>query len=204
MKVIIISAPDTVENEASIINELFASGLDCFHLRKPLWGTKQIAELVLQIKPEFYDRIAWHQSHQTAMAFDAKRLHFKEEDRKKLKSEDLRILQESDYILSTSVHHTEDAQELSGFDYVLFGPVFDSISKTGYKGVFNDGEMMLHKENKRHKIYAIGGVNHQNISEVKNMGFDGVALLGTIWQNPGKETYNYLKIKEKCSNDLVY
>jgi thiamine-phosphate pyrophosphorylase len=35
MKVIVISNPTVIQNEANLINDLFNEGLSCFHLRKP-------------------------------------------------------------------------------------------------------------------------------------------------------------------------
>ena len=34
------------------------------------------------------------------------------------------------------------------------------------------------------KIFALSGIDESRIEECKELGFDGVALLGAIWNNP--------------------
>ena len=62
-------------------------------------------------------------------------------------------------------------------------PVFDSISKQGYKANFNKEELkkFLKKERKI-KIMGLGGVTEDNYSELINLGFDGGAFLGSVWK----------------------
>ena len=46
MKLIVISAPQTIENEISIIEELIEKGLEYYHLRKPDWTINQTREFI--------------------------------------------------------------------------------------------------------------------------------------------------------------
>lgn len=86
-------------------------------------------------------------------------------------------------VLSTSVHTPESPGP--AWQYLLLGPVFDSISKKGYSGkahLFNTIPP---------NCIAIGGIDASNIMRVKAMGFHGAALLGAIWQNPALAVKNY-------------
>jgi len=82
-----------------------------------------------------------------------------------------------------SVHSFE---ELKNFDYkeiILIGPIFDSISKPGYKSKFSKEELKTGIANwhSRTKLYALGGIDSENIGELAELGFDGAAVLGAVW-----------------------
>ncbi|MNE66013.1 hypothetical protein D3C80_1615410 [compost metagenome] len=42
---------------------------------------------------------------------------------------------------------------------------------------------MLPDQNRKAKIIGLGGITPQNIQEIKQLGFDGAAVLGTIWRD---------------------
>ena len=82
-----------------------------------------------------------------------------------------------------SCHSFKEVLELEGvLDYCFLSPVFDSISKQGYKANFDKEELkeFLKKERKI-KVVALGGITEENYSEVIKLGFDGVAFLGGVW-----------------------
>jgi thiamine-phosphate pyrophosphorylase len=87
-----------------------------------------------------------------------------------------------------SAHSFEELKEMGNREIVLLGPVFDSISKHGYKSKFSKEELkagisqwrgFIGDGNK--KLYALGGINAENIGELKELGFDGAAVLGGVW-----------------------
>lgn len=82
-------------------------------------------------------------------------------------------------------------------DYLFLSPIFDSISKPGYPAAFDLSELKkhLHERRSEAKIIALGGINSTNVSEAKRMGFDGVAVLGSVWKN-NDTIENYKKILE--------
>ena len=84
------------------------------------------------------------------------------------------------------------------FDYAFFGPVFSSISKINYISVIED-DLNLSLNKTSTKIIAIGGINEENIKNVFDMGFDGAAVLGAIWQKPKEAVNNFKNIHDKCS-----
>jgi thiamine-phosphate pyrophosphorylase len=66
---------------------------------------------------------------------------------------------------------------------VTLSPVFDSISKGGYKAGFPE-EILIGAADKGfidNKVVALGGISSSNIQSVKKLGFGGVAVLGTVW-----------------------
>lgn len=199
MQLIVISSPQPVPDEVLIIKQLFEEGLACFHLRKPDYTLEQVEKLLLQINPDFYPRIAFHQFHYQAEAFGIKKLHYTELARSLSDQQQGQAQKDQGYLLSTSVHNLGNLQGIPNwFEYVFFSPVFNSISKQGYTSQLMEGFYLLETE-KPIPVIALGGVEMSNIAKVKEMNFDGAALLGAIWSNPQMAVNEFIKIKKKCS-----
>ena len=184
MDLIVVSDAVYFENEAKLINQLFEAGMAIFHLRKP--GTDQSAfkGLIDQIEKQYHNRIALHQFHELSKDLtDIKRLHFPEQRRKEV------FKNVDGYTLSTSIHHLDELKNVVGFDYTFYGPVFNSISKQGYSGI-GSADLVL-PENSGIKIIGLGGIDHEKVQDVKLMGFDGVAVLGAIWNNKQQAVQNF-------------
>ena len=194
MKLIVISNPDFIQEEAEIINGLFVAGLECLHLRKPDSTEKEMRELIEKINPVFYNRLSLHQHHILTKHFGIFRLHYTENDRHQKSEEKLQKLKEEGYKLSTSIHNLEQVNLLSPyFDYTFFSPVFDSISKSDYKSNLPQN-FFLSDELKKIPIIGLGGIDIENIQEVKKMNFDGAAVLGTLWKDPMKAVDTFARL----------
>ncbi|MCB9335705.1 MAG: thiamine phosphate synthase [Flavobacteriales bacterium] len=83
-----------------------------------------------------------------------------------------------------SCHSFEEVEKLDGEkEYCFLSPVFDSISKQGYKAKFDKEELrQFLKKDRKIKVIGLGGVNEENYSELIEMGFDGGAFLGSVWR----------------------
>jgi len=186
MNLLVISDPVFIPEEAAIISSLFRDGLACFHLRKPKSNEEEYCALLRMIDPEFRERISIHQHHHIAKDFGLKRLHFTENQRESTSDERLKTLAESGFIISTSVHELAQLRSLpTYFSYTFFGPVFDSISKADYKSRL-PANFILNEKLKKVPVIALGGIALSNIEKVRQMNFDGAAILGAIWENPDK------------------
>lgn len=191
----IISSPVEVNDEAEIINSLFEEGMQMFHIRKPGAVISEVDMFIKKIKPAFYNKLVLHQHHVIAGNYGIKRLHFKEEAREKLEARDYSLLRTSGYSLSTSIHSMQAYHNLSPFfEYAFLGPVFNSISKPGYKGAWAD--CILPENKKGPKIVAIGGIDETNMEKAMDMKFDGVAILGAIWQRPEEGVKQFKLLQE--------
>ncbi len=78
MKLIVLSSPEEIPQEARILNHLFAEGMEYFHLRKPAYAQAQVEALLSQIAPVHYPKIALHHFHPGAERFGIKRMHYPE------------------------------------------------------------------------------------------------------------------------------
>ncbi|MET1054565.1 MAG: thiamine phosphate synthase [Pedobacter sp.] len=184
MELIVVTQPDYFECEAELINQFFAEGLRLLHIRKPDNDAVKFRSLMKGIDPEYYPLISIHQHHELAVEFGIRRLHFKEQQR--------RALSDDGFCLSSSVHDPAELSKLNGFSYVFFGPVFNSISKTGYNTVLPDDFVL---PDHLLKVFAIGGVEAGKLQQLQQMNFDGAAVLGSIWlsDSPLKELRNLIK-----------
>ncbi len=197
----VISSPVGFKGEAKLINDLFEHGLEIFHLRKPEWGIEECREILTQIDARYHDRVALHQCHELMFDYGINRLHFPEKRRIAIAKQESVLTAFSDLgsdqkkILSTSVHRVEDINSLYGFDYTFFGPLFDSYSKPGYKGVSGDEADQVHVSKKNAKVIALGGIGLNTIARMKRMGFDGAAMLGWVWNDPLKAIDNFKQVK---------
>ncbi len=183
-ELIVITHPEMLPGEAGIINRLFGHGLARLHIRKPGASEAQLRALLEQLDRQYSNRIALHQHHKLAAAFGITGLHFPESDRLAQSGKHWKKLQSEGFVISTSLHAAADVENLSDcFDYVFLGPVFDSISKKGYRGRMA-ADFRLEKHHYAGKVIALGGIEADNLPSVFKMGFDGAALLGSIWQDP--------------------
>ncbi|MGN6602711.1 MAG: thiamine phosphate synthase [Ginsengibacter sp.] len=181
---VVISYPGAVKDEANIVNTLFDVGLEILHVRKPYTDVDELRVLIEKIHSKYQNQIALHQHHEIANDYGIKRLHLTEAKRKEMSEGALKALREDKYILSTSIHQIEVYETLPAcFEYTFFGPVFNSISKQGYTSSLKKDFVFPEKYNFP-KVIAIGGIDAGNIQKVMNMKFKGIAVLGTIWQNP--------------------
>jgi thiamine-phosphate pyrophosphorylase len=178
MELMVISPADYFEGEAEIYNRFFAAGLTRLHIRKPKGDEDQFRRLMEQIKPDYYPCLALHQQHGLAEEYSIRRLHYTEGQRKLMKAAELDELRGQGFCLSSSVHHLEELAQMQGFDYVFFGPVYDSISKIGYQSSIT-ADFLLPEHSL--KVIAIGGLKAEKLGSIKAMGFDGAAFLGAIW-----------------------
>lgn len=194
--VIVISNPTSIKDEHLIINQLFDAGLECFHLRKPGSSPNELQYLLSRIEKKNHSGIALHQHHELADSFGIHRFHYTGEDRKSLTKKDLDKHNEKAETISTSIHDLEEYQMLScSFDYVFFGPVFNSISKPDYNSTLkSDFKIPLLR---KIKMIALGGIESSKITRIKEYGFDGAAVLGNIWTDPKKSIANFKSIKQE-------
>lgn len=198
MELIVISNPTAVDDESTIINNLFQAGLKYFHVRKRDSDINMVRQLLNGIAPQFHARISLHQFHEIANEFGIQRLHYTEQARMRSNAQKWQMQAKEGFTLSTSVHDITTLHTLAHFDYAFYGPVFNSISKPGYKSTL-PADFKLDRSNIKTKVIALGGVDGSNLTKVRAMGFDGAAILGTIWNDPDKAISHFNKLKESLT-----
>ncbi|MCD7973162.1 MAG: thiamine phosphate synthase [Candidatus Azobacteroides sp.] len=177
MKLVIITNEKIYPEEYEALNDLFLSGMELLHIRKPESSKEELRALLKKIMPEFYNRIVLHDHFSLLNEFDLKGVH--------LNKRNPFFSHESAIQRSKSCHSPEEVKESASFSYVFLSPIFDSISKTGYRQKYTKEELEHAKEDGsiHSGVIALGGISIENIPEVARLGFGGVAVLGGIWQD---------------------
>ena len=176
MKLIIITSPDFIPDEARIVTELFKAGLDLLHVRKPDADVHAVENLLQGIAPEYRTRIVIHDFFSLKDKYLLGGIH--------LNSRHPEVPANYEGILSRACHSLEEVEStVSLFNYVLMSPVYDSISKQGYRSGYSQEALQQAQAERiiNEKVVALGGISAANLSEIKALGFGGAALLGDIW-----------------------
>ena len=178
---ILVITPETiVPNESGIINQMFHDGLDLLHIRKPWTNPQEMTEFIDSIDPSFYAQLVLHNHYELGKNYGISRLHFREEDRKVRRYKPFM----NGNTISTSVHEitTYNALEKE-WEYAFISPFFPSISKKGYGIDSTVIESLKQRNNPDVKLIALGGIDSHRIKEGLDLGVNGVALLGSIWES---------------------
>lgn len=166
--VIAITQPDFYQSEAERINQILANKeADFIHIRKPYKNAESIEKLINEINWEFHNKLKLHDHFELLDKYDLGGIHLNSrnsESHTKAKS------------VSISLHSLEEIDKADNYEYFFISPVFDSISKEGYKSGFILPELSLRIKGK--KAIALGGVTPKKFAILQNMGFIGAALLG--------------------------
>jgi thiamine-phosphate pyrophosphorylase len=186
MKVVLISTPGERPNEVATVESLFAAGLECYHLRKPGWKSAQVALWLESMPARWRERIVLHSHADLAPCFRVGGIHFRDDGEA---PEDPAPRVPPGCLTSRSCHDLIAVKAALGrYDSVFFSPVFRSLSKPGYGPapgqVLDDLRAVLETRGpvqKRTKVFALGGVTAQRLHDCRLLGFDGVAILGAVW-----------------------
>lgn len=193
MELIVIAKPSVFKGESHLLNQLFEAGLAVFHLRKENADETNYREIIEGILPEYHPQIALHHFHSLANDYNINRIHHTESFRESHHDQ----VVDGNKIFSTSIHQLSAMDDVQEYDYSFFGPVFNSLSKPGYSGVIPSG-FRLEKKIGQPKIIALGGIGLSQVDAVKEMDFDGIALLGAIWNDLSQALNTFKKAQAKC------
>lgn len=187
MQIIIITSPETIKDEALICNSLFARGLETLHLRKPEACEEVYEKFILRIEPRYRNRIVIHDHYPLAKKYQLHGIHLKSGQ-----GNEYNHYRTFGHI-SISCHSVKEINELPFHPaYCFLSPVFDSISKQGYKSRFPELPVL---ETSQPRVIALGGITPANLPLCRDKGFSGVAVLGYIWENPEEALQRYVQLK---------
>ena len=176
MKLILITPPTYFVEEDKIITSLFEEGLDVLHLRKPNTAPMFAERLLTLIPEQYHKRIVVHGHFYLKDEYRLKGIH--------LNQRNPNLPENYKGHVSCSCHSLEEVKvQKRNCDYVFLSPVFDSISKKDYHANYTPEEIrQTHKAGIiDKKVFALGGIDTNNIRQVKEYGFGGAAILGALW-----------------------
>jgi len=113
------------------------------------------------------------------LAVEADGVHLGQED---LPARLARPLLRPGMLLGISTHSIEEARaaQASGADYIGFGPVFPTGTKTGTRPLVGLDGIRKVKAAVEIPVVAIGGITLEQVSAVIEAGADGVAIISAI------------------------
>ena len=186
---IVLSNPTEIENEFGQVNTLFERGLTHFHLRKPDFSKQEVEEYLKNIEPIYLKRVVLHSHHELIKKYNLKGIHLRSTDLQVLSKDALQTLakdlQKRGFTASASLHSFEEIESLPcRLDYAFLSPIFQSISKQDYPSAFSKEDLVNFFQQRKSTtpIVALGGVKEENLATLQQIGFAGIALLGSIWQ----------------------
>lgn len=187
MKIIVITPPQPVKDEALICNTLFAYGLERLHLRKPEAGEDIYKGFIEQIEPRYRNRIILHGHYHLAREYRLGGIHLKSGQ-----GDEYKHYRQFRHI-SISCHSLEEIRQLPFKpEYCFLSPIFDSISKPGYKSQFRE---ISDLKALPVPVVALGGITPEKLAICREKHFYGVAALGYVWEKPEEALTRFLQLK---------
>ena len=173
---IIITLPYICHNEADALKALIGAGAEIIHVRKPEASTEDLRRLLYTVDPVLRKYLTVHYNDSAAHDFALGGYHA-------FMNCGLGMQIEKDMRCSLSAHTFGEVEASHGrVDYLFISPIFNSISKQGYASRWTREEIEEELAKKFScGVVALGGISENNVSLIRDMGFDGAALLGSVW-----------------------
>lgn len=171
-KTIVITSPERIVDEAEKIARLLDGGVYRVHIRKPEYTLREVKDLIEAIPYRLRRRLTLHGHFALFDEMNLAGAHLNSRNSEAPRNADS---------LSRSCHNLSEIAAIKPgkYEYVTLSPIFDSISKAGYRSAF-DLEQLDLPDNVG--VVALGGVTPDILAFLKEKGFFGAALLGYIWE----------------------
>lgn len=185
MRLIVVTAEHSVQDEAYLLKEMLSSGNETVHVRKPGFSKAELCLFLDQFSERELGQMVIHRELELIKEFPLKGIHLSEAQR--INSGYKRVSEKS---FSTSFHSADAIENTENtFDYCFIGPLFNSFSKAGYIA----SEKQLIPSQKKFPLIAIGGIGSDTIAKVSEQ-FDGIAVCGSVWfSNDPLCSFNLIK-----------
>ncbi|MBF7048594.1 thiamine phosphate synthase [Campylobacter volucris] len=175
----------------NIIKEALKAGVNIVQLREKELNTLEFYNLALKVKrlcDEFKIPFLINDRIDIALAVDASGAHIGQKD---LPLKIARQILGDEKLIGLTINHKSELVNLQKADYIGVGAVFPTPSKKecivlgidGLKEIVNLSPL---------PVVAIGGIDHTNISLLKGIAIDGVAVIRAIMdaKDPSKSVFN--------------
>ncbi len=174
MKLILLTYPGKMMGEIDTIKELLdKDGLDVLHIRKPGYTKEKVAHYLNYLPKPARERTILTGHPELVIQYHLSGLHH---------TSATNFISDFPKPQSKSFHSVKEIMDCKHpYAHGYISPVFDSISKTDYPAQFTKEELIALNQKAPFPIYALGGINEKTITGAKEMNFDGVVVLGGIW-----------------------
>lgn len=153
--------------------------VEFFHIRKPSWSESRMRLFLETFPRRLYSRLCLQDCTQLAVEYEVGGVHLNSRN-------GFCVPIGFAGRVSTGCHSIAEAAEWKErTDYHFLSPVFDSISKHGYKSAFTLEELeeAFRKGVLDERTVALSGVSRENLPLLEQVGFSSAAIMGDIWRN---------------------
>lgn len=186
MRLVVLSPPESAPQEIEVLEALLSAGLERYHVRKPGWSRDQTDAWLAELPNAWRPRIVLHRPGDLVQRHGLGGGHWSDDAATPSQAP------ASHPWASRSCHDRAGLEQALGrWNAVLLSPIFPSISKPDWGPVSEEeveaiGERLRRRtaEERRTEVLALGGITAARLARVRDLGFDGVAVLGGIWRAP--------------------
>lgn len=178
----IVITSDKADGDQFMCMKLLDIGVSYIHVRKPMLTELELGKWLDRIEEEYWSKLVLHNHHELSSEYVGIEKHVKPTQRR---IEDFPAH-------STGVHSKEGLLYYSArCKYVFCSPVFDSVSKKGYKS------NKIWQQHVQHaKAIALGGITFNHIEQIKDWGYQDFAALGSVWESTDPLGYSAKMIEK--------
>ena len=176
MKLIVMTKPTFFVEEDKILANLFEEGLENLHLYKPGAAPMFSERLLTLLGDDYHHKITVHGHFYLKEEYRLKGIHI----------DDAFTEPPAGYRgnVTRTCHAISELKEAKRHsNYVFLHSIFDSQTNADEKQSFTREELeaaakqgLIDK-----KVYALGGMNLDNVKEAKALGFGGSVICGDLW-----------------------
>ena len=176
MKLIVMTKPTFFVEEDKILANLFEEGLENLHLYKPGAAPMFSERLLTLLGDDYHQKITVHGHFYLKEEYRLKGIHI----------DDAFTEPPAGYRgnVTRTCHAISELKEAKRHsNYVFLHSIFDSQTNADEKQSFTREELetaakqgLIDK-----KVYALGGMNLDNVKEAKALGFGGIVICGDLW-----------------------
>jgi thiamine-phosphate pyrophosphorylase len=184
-----------------VVERALDGGVKGIQLREKDLGGRELFDLAEKVKALCVDRQASlfiNDRVDVALAVDADGIHL---GGASIPIEAARALVGTDKLIGVSTHSVREAEEAerAGADFLLFGPIYFTPSKSDYGTPQGLSPLKEVVKKTSIPVYAIGGIKVENIGDVKEAGVRGIALISAIMSSadPCRATQEILGILQR-------
>jgi thiamine-phosphate pyrophosphorylase len=165
-----------------VLEESLQGGVNAVQLREKDLGGKDLfdlAEKTRRLCERYQAPLFINDRIDVALAVDAAGVQL---GRASLPIETARALLGQQKLIGYSIHSLEEvaAAENGGADFVLFGPIYFTLSKARFGAPQGLTALKKIVEVSTLPVYAIGGITAENAMEVRRAGVRGIALIAGV------------------------
>lgn len=158
-------------DEARWITAILDAGWDWVHLRHPGASRRDIKRIIEDIPQRYHSRLRLHGHMELVYEFNIGGLHLNSRC----------PVAPSGYFgpVSRSCHSIDELGRYQHCDYLTLSPIYDSVSKSGYRSAFTPAELAGLPDR---PVIALGGIVPERLEELSRYRFAGFAVLGYLWK----------------------